>query len=155
MFIRATVKEGYVNFWAVDAEDGQSTTIIGHRHNDAGTPIGDEFIVNTKPVYEKARPSITDLGDDGFVVTWPNIRPCKNQTAPQEVVVSSVSGQCFDLSGNKVGNEFSAQANPSFTDQTRTLLADYLKHSHPRDPHVTCNKITSELLSVVVNWDAQ
>ena len=148
MLIRATTVEGYVTFWGEDAHQATPPSILGQRFDKDDNPVGSAFKVNSQQACNHSRPSVTPLGDDGFIVTWPNF--CEDSG---KISVSSVSGQCFDASGNKVGTEFSAHAETQFTEHAHTLLADYLKSIQPED-HTTNNRITSDLLSVVVYWDA-
>jgi hypothetical protein len=70
-----------------------------------GTPIGDDFLVNTPfndpvgntPAAQPSRPSVDNLPDGGFVITWTNEGGNYDRT--------SVRGQFFDSSGNRVGSE--------------------------------------------------
>jgi VCBS repeat-containing protein len=70
-----------------------------------GTPIGDDFLVNTPfndpvgntPAAQPYRPSVEDLPDGGFVISWTNAGGSYDRT--------SVRGQFFDASGNPVGSE--------------------------------------------------
>jgi hypothetical protein len=69
-----------------------------------GTPLGNDFLVSTTrlqpdfgfPV-ESSQPNVEDLPDGGFVITWTH--------SGGNYMWSSIRGQFFDSSGNRVGSE--------------------------------------------------
>jgi hypothetical protein len=67
----AVIVDGGGNFavvWA--AQDGSGGGIFGQRFDNAGTPVGSEFRVNTHTTDAQAAASIAAIGGGTFVVAW-------------------------------------------------------------------------------------
>jgi hypothetical protein len=90
---------GFVVTWQSYDQDGDEGGIYGQRYDETGSPVGNEFQINTEASEEQRLPSISSLEDGGFVVIW--------DSANQESIDSyGVFGQRYDANGNTVGNEF-------------------------------------------------
>ncbi|HEY9621167.1 MAG TPA: right-handed parallel beta-helix repeat-containing protein [Crinalium sp.] len=61
---------GFVATWTSYGQDGDNYGIIAKRFSATGTPVGDEFVVNSQTAGEQITPQITELSNGGFVVTW-------------------------------------------------------------------------------------
>jgi len=67
-----------------------------------GTPLADEFLVNTYTTDAQENPSISGFDDGSFFIAW--------DSYGQDGYAEGVFGQLFDASGNKVGTEFQINA---------------------------------------------
>ena len=92
---------GFVVTWNSARQDGDSTGIYGQRFDASGTPVGNEFRVNTYTTSSQDQSAITGLDDGGFVVTWTSNG--QDSTVDPN---SGVYGQRYDASGTPVGGEF-------------------------------------------------
>ncbi|MYM56285.1 calcium-binding protein [Thalassovita mangrovi] len=91
---------GFVVTWQ---DDHTSSVIRGQLYHANGTLQGDEFQVNTN-TSGQISPSVTDLTDGGFVVTWV-ARPQIASTHPY-----GVFGQTYNADGTPRGGEFQASS---------------------------------------------
>ena len=96
--VEALVGGGYVVAWESDGQDGSGDGIFAQRFNATSAAVGPEFQVNTYFFNDQSFPSITALGDGGFVVTW--------NSSGQDGSFEGIYAQRFDASGNPVGNEY-------------------------------------------------
>ena len=103
---------GFVVTWGSSDQDGSGKGIYGRRYDASGAAQGMEFQINTYTFGDQANPSVTDLMDGGFVVTWTSY-DSGNQ---------GIYGQRYDARGAALGTEFvintstsGDQANPSVT----------------------------------------
>ena len=98
--INGLVGGGFVVTWQDSNEnfgDPNGDDIKAQIFDAAGVRLGGEFLVNTKTASNQNSPSITDLANGGFVVTWHDAN-------------ISIKAQMFDASGNKVGGELLVKA---------------------------------------------
>jgi hypothetical protein len=92
---------GFVVAWESDGADDSGFGIVGRRYDSAGSPVGDEFLVNTHTESSQANPAVCCDGAGGFVVAW--------ESLDQDGLGSlGVFGQRYDGSGEPVGGEFQA-----------------------------------------------
>ena len=63
--------------------------------------VGTEFLVNTETADNQISPTITDLTNGGFVVTWWDESDTLGDNS-----ISSIKAQVFEADGTKVGSEF-------------------------------------------------
>ena len=84
--------------WSSLGQDGSSWGVYGQRLEQDGTPVGDEFQIHTTTLDSQIDPSITELDDGGFVVTWSSFG--------QDGEGFGIYGQRFDAEGGMVGDEF-------------------------------------------------
>lgn len=95
---------GYVVAWtdgSQSPDDSSSTAVRAQLFHANGARNGTEFLVNTITLNGQEDPSVTDLTDGGFVVTWTD-----SSTSPDDMSVYAVRGQKFDASGSRIGSEF-------------------------------------------------
>ena len=104
----------FVVAWQSDAEDGSGYGVFGQRFNNAGVPVGPEFLVNTFTPGNQADPQVAADGVGDFVVIW--------RSNAQDGSGSGVFGQRYGVSGSALGGEFRVntfttgyQSGPSVT----------------------------------------
>ena len=61
---------GFVSVWSSANQDSSGLGVYGQRFDNNGTPVGEEFPINTTTAQNQFEPSIAALNDGGFVVTW-------------------------------------------------------------------------------------
>lgn len=91
----------FVVAWEGKYQDDPSSGhpgILAQRFDSSGTPVGDEFQVNSYTTYSQLAPSAAIDSDGNFVVAWSSYFPDGSQ--------SSVQAQRYDDSGTPVGGEF-------------------------------------------------
>lgn len=86
--------------------DFSSTGIIGQLFSSDGSPLGEEFLVNTYTTDRQKTPVVAMDAAGGFVVVWESRSSSSGD-------ISSIQGQRFASSGSMVGGQF--QVN-TFTD---------------------------------------
>jgi hypothetical protein len=97
-------------------QDPSASAILAQVFNGDGTPISDNFLVNTTTDIFQEQPSVTALNDGQFVVTW------QNYSLSGRDIGYSIRSQVFDGGGNRIGGEFLVnttttgdQLNPTVT----------------------------------------
>ena len=101
--VTALTNGGFVVTWMSDEQDGSRTGIYGQMYDAAGTPVEDEFQVNTYNFHLQMDPSVTSLNDGGFVITWASYG--------QDGNFFGVYGQRFSATGGTKSFIFDANAN--------------------------------------------
>lgn len=102
--VRGLANGGFVVAWTDTShspDDTSSTAVRGQVFDASGARSGSEFLINTITVNGQEDPSVTDLTDGGFVVTWTD-----SSHSPDDTSTYAVRGQKFDASGSKIGPEF-------------------------------------------------
>jgi len=99
----AIVMEANGNFvvvWNSYRQDGDSGGIFGQRFDPNGTPVGDEFQINTTTAGNQARPAVAMDATGNFVVAWqgPGLSD------------EDIFGQRFEADGQPLGLEFQANS---------------------------------------------
>ncbi|HQZ02781.1 MAG TPA: PKD domain-containing protein, partial [Thauera sp.] len=90
--IAALADGGFVVAWTSYYQDGGSTTgVFAQRYAADGTPVSEEFRVNTTTTDSEQQPSIAGLANGGYVVAW---------TAGSEIFL-----QQFDAAGLPVDGQ--------------------------------------------------
>lgn len=92
--VSITSSGNFVVTW-VDERSGNKD-IYARRLSDTGTPIGNEFLVNTTISGNQQNPSISINNNGEFVITWEDLSG----------VDSDIKAQLFNSSGMKIGEEF-------------------------------------------------
>jgi len=95
--IAALTDGSFLVTWDSEGQDGSRNAVIGRRFASNGTPLTDEFQINTYTTEPQDTTAISSLADGGFVVTWESWRQDGS-------VQNSVYGQRFDSQGNPVAN---------------------------------------------------
>ncbi len=123
--ITALSDGGFVIAWASSKQDWSQwgSGIYTQRYNSSGEKVNAEFQVNTYIPNDQSSPSITALVDGGFVITYQSQVPNENTTFDHGI---DIYGQRYNISGEKVGDEF--QVN-TYTPQSQrtpntTALSD-------------------------------
>jgi len=82
--------------------DANFSSIKGRIFSADGTASGAEFLVNTTTADNQLQPSVTGLGNGGFVVTWRDDSPLMSATA----AAPHIRGRVFAANGTASGNDF-------------------------------------------------
>jgi hypothetical protein len=90
----------FVVTWASDRGDGSSTEIFARRYDDAGNPVGAEFVVNTYTTGSQFAGRVAMDAGGGFVIVWQDSLNNRDGSG------SGIFGQRFDSAGNPSGSEF-------------------------------------------------
>lgn len=104
------------------AGDGNGTGVLARHFNADGTPIAGQFVVNTETVSTQESPSITELNDGGFLITWQSLSSAGSADGDN----LGIFAQRFDASASPVGTEFQVNTSTrsSQSDPEVTVLAD-------------------------------
>ena len=84
----------FVVAWVSEGQDLDGAGIYAQLYNTDGTPMGNEFRVNSYTAYNQRYPSVSTLHQAGFVVVW--------NSQAQDDSVSGVFAQRYDAGGNKL-----------------------------------------------------
>ncbi len=93
---------GFVVCWAHWEQDVSKNNIYVQRYNSFGDKKGNECQVNVNTSNGCYSPVIISLQNGNFVVCWWGVRQYSG---------SYIYGQIYNLSGNKIGNEFQVNLN--------------------------------------------
>jgi hypothetical protein len=86
----------YVVAWESDGQDGDGKGITARQFSADGTPIGNEFTVNTTTAGSQQSPSMAINASGQFVIAWSGDTAFGN----------AVAGRAFAADGTPLGNEF-------------------------------------------------
>jgi hypothetical protein len=87
----------FVVAWMSDGQDGYGYGVYGQMFNANGTKFLSEFLVNTYTTGGQYYPSIAELSDSKFVITW---------QCDYDGSYAGVYGQMFNADGTKYSQEF-------------------------------------------------
>ena len=90
----------FVVSWASEDFDGGRYGIAARRFNATGTPLGDDFLVNTYTTGDQVFNELAVGADGSFVVVWEDFNNNRDGS------FAAIFGQRYDASGNRVGGEF-------------------------------------------------
>ena len=93
---------GFVVTWNSLVRSNGGYGIYAQHYDSNGNPVGSEFQVNTYNNSSQLYPSVTNLSDGGFVVTW--------SSSGQDGSGQGIYGQRYDRDKNPVGQEFQVNA---------------------------------------------
>jgi len=113
---------GFVVTWMSDThQDGSFEGVYGQRYDASGVAQGAEFLINTTTTGSQSSPSVTGLGNGGFVATWTG-----NGAQTGNVDDVGVFGQRYNASGVAQGSEFRVNTTTTSGQQypSVTALAD-------------------------------
>ncbi len=108
---------GFIIVWSSSAQDGSLLSVHGQRYNADGSENGGEFQVNSHTPGSQTRPTVTELADGGFVVTWESF----NQDAG--VNDNGVFGQRYNADGTNNGVEFQINTETAFNQEHPVIVA--------------------------------
>jgi hypothetical protein len=97
--VAADANGNFVVVWSDYVQDGWFGGVYGQRFDANGTPIGDEFRVNSYTPLTQRFPSVASGAAGNFVVVW------DNQTSRN---LMDIVGQRFDHTGTPQGPRFQA-----------------------------------------------
>ena len=96
--IGTTPGGAFIITWTSSGQDGSGDGVYARRFLADGTPLSDEFLVNSRTDGSQDASSIAIAGDGRFVVTWLGMPPGGGN--------HPVYAQRFDPQGEPVGDEF-------------------------------------------------
>ncbi len=101
-------------------QDGDVQAIKARLFNADGTPVADEFLVNSEFSSQQTAPAITTLPDGRFLIVW------QSSDATQDGSLAAIKAQLFDKNGAALGDEFlvNTEGLASQVSPTVTTLAD-------------------------------
>ena len=88
----------FIVVWHSNIQDGDGNGVYGQRFDSSNTKLGAEFLINSHTTDNQQFPSITELSDGDFLVTW--------ESNLQDGNSWGTYGQRFNLLGDPVGDEF-------------------------------------------------
>ncbi len=88
----------FVITWYSSGQDGNSHGIFARKYSASGTPVGDEFQVNTYTTNAQVNPAIAMAQDGTFVIAW--------QSNGQDGDGTGIFAQRYNTNGTPTGNEF-------------------------------------------------
>ena len=100
---------GYIVVYHSDHDGANYGGSFARRYDASGTPVGEEFQLNTHRINGQLYPKITVLEDGGFVTIWQSYTPDSNE--------NNIHGQRYDAQGNRIGGEFVVNNNNTYDDQ--------------------------------------
>lgn len=84
--------------WQEATNNMSTSEIYARRFASDGTPVGDDFLVNTTTAQLQVDPAVAWQADGAFVITWTSYS--------QDGSGAGVFGQRFDAGGARIGGEF-------------------------------------------------
>jgi len=87
----------FVAVWQSAGQDGSGAGVYARRFSAEGTPLSDEFLVNTTPQNDQEFPSVDWLSGGGFVAVWSGRGDGDN---------AGVFARLFSSDGTALGDEF-------------------------------------------------
>ncbi len=105
----------FVVVWNSDHLDNDGLAIAARHFDASGTPLGNEFQVNTYTTQDQYAPAV-DMGNNGnFIIGW--------VSTDQDGSNAGVYAQPFDNTGTPVGTEIHVNNNYTFDAQTDVDVA--------------------------------
>ncbi len=101
--------------WQSYGQDGWGWGIFGQRLDSVGSPLGNEFRVNSYTTNAQSRAAVTADGPGNFLVVWQSI---------QDGSGYGVFGQRFDSTGSPVGSEFQVNSYTTSDQSGPAVAAD-------------------------------
>ena len=92
--VAADADGDYVVTWESEGQDGDQGGIFAQRFSRDGTPVGDEFRVNTTTAGDQSEPAVAMAPDGRFVIAW------------EMYDGGGAFARRYDAAGNPLGDEF-------------------------------------------------
>jgi hypothetical protein len=102
--------------WYSYGQDGDGRGIYARRYAADGTPLGDEFLVNTHTTGSQSNPAVASDFDGDFVIVW--------QSENQDGGGWGVYGQRFNSEGLPQGAEFRVNTTTTGNQQAPAVAMD-------------------------------
>jgi len=93
------------NSWGSYGTDTSYRSIQGQHYDASGTPVGDQFQVNTYTTDNQLSPAVAFAATGSFVVVWVRYPTAQGK---------SIQGQRFDASGAPMGGQFQVNTYTPF-----------------------------------------
>ncbi len=94
-------------------QDGSGYGVFGRQFAASGTPLGDEFQVNSHTTGNQTLPSVASAADGDFTVVWQS----------RDGINFGIFGQRFDADGQPRGAEFRVNSYTPFTQSHPSISA--------------------------------
>ena len=88
----------FVVTWTSSNQDGDRTGVFGQLYDSSGTPLGDEFQINTTTTNNQCYSSVDMDAVGNFLVTW--------TSQDQDGSAKGIFAQRYDATGTALGTEF-------------------------------------------------
>jgi len=88
----------FVVVWGSANQDDSPSSVFGRLFDTLGSPIGDEFQLNTHTQHKQGDPSVGTFSDGRFVAVWESLM--------QDGDGWGLFGQLFDQDAKRIGSEF-------------------------------------------------
>ncbi len=99
--IQRLADDGMLVVWEMYDPDSHTFSIQGPRYAADGTPLGDQFQIDTYDTNEDLwKPAVTGLADGGFAVLWGSLE------GPGDDLGPSIQGRAFAGDGEALGDQF-------------------------------------------------
>jgi len=105
----------FVVAWASEVQDGSGYGIFAQRLDNAGSPVGGEFQVNTYTTYNQSAPQVAADGAGNFSVVW---------RSPQDGWGDGIVGRRYDSAGSPVGGDFQVNTYTTEYQNSPEIAAD-------------------------------
>ncbi|MEB3214343.1 MAG: calcium-binding protein [Leptolyngbyaceae bacterium] len=107
----------FVVTWTSVGRDGSGDSIVAQRFGANGSPIDDEFLVNTTTLSDQENPDIAMTPTGEFVIVWESV----NQDAPSS---RGIFAQRFTAEGRAVGDELAINEVVTGQQETPAIAID-------------------------------
>ena len=101
-----------------------SAGIFARRFQANGTPLGNEFLVNTTTKNTQEDPAIAMAPGGSFVVTWSHDNIIKAPSFGNDGLQQDIYAQRFAANGAKLGSQFLVHAKSSLPEYQSTVAVD-------------------------------
>ncbi len=117
--IASSTVGNYAVTWASQNQDGSGWGVYARLYKDDGTPLTNEFRVNTTTAGDQIEPSVGMDILGNFVVTW--------TSSTQDAATAGIYGQRYDSSGVPIGGEFQINTTSAGNQTASSVAMDGLK----------------------------
>ncbi|MCC7424852.1 MAG: hypothetical protein IT428_31660, partial [Planctomycetaceae bacterium] len=106
----------FVVVWTSQSQDGDGFGVYARRFETAGTPLGDEFLVNVGTTGNQSSPSISMNASGDFVISWGSAGVGSNG--------GDIYARRYAANGDPLSGEFRVNALTALVDFTSSVAID-------------------------------
>jgi len=116
--VAATSDGGFVVVWqdggiqTASGRDGHAAGVFARRFDDAFSPLGPDFLVNSDTAYEQNNPDVAGTPGGGFVVVWQD-----HNFFGVPLVSRGINARLFDSASTPLGPQFNVDVGTPFASQ--------------------------------------
>ncbi|WP_424990889.1 Ig-like domain-containing protein [Fluviibacterium sp. S390] len=107
---------GFVVTWTSNNQDGGADGVFAQRFDNAGSPLGTEFRVNTETGSSQYNAQVTAMADGGFVVAW-------EDNSGRDGSGVGVFAQRYDANGVRIDGDIQVNQEVSSTQSEAALTS--------------------------------